>query len=228
MKIRKHSAFTLIELLVVIGIIGILATLGFGAFKSAQKAAKLAASLSNVKQIGISMKLFSNDNNGSYPVYIDQENPGSGLLATSNEAFESLMPRYLTDKKLFGNQASQYCKGAVSGATSTANQYKVLSNENDWCYVASLSDTSDSRWPLVMTALAPGTTNYVKDSSQKGGVWEGTDAIILNADASASKAPMVKDSEPPIVGRPDKPKDNRFVPVVDEWIGSGTVLYPMN
>jgi len=227
MKIRKHSAFTLIELLVVISIIGVLATLGFGAFKSAQKAAKLTASLSNVKQIGLSLKMFSNDNNGSYPVYIDPEVP-TAVLTNSNETFESLMPRYLTDKKLFGNQASQYCKGPVAASSGAANQYKVLNNENDWCYVTNLSDTSDSRWPLIMTALAPGTTNYLKDSGQKGGVWDGTDAIILSADGSATKAATLKSTTPDaIVGRPDQPTVNRFVAdPTTNWISSSTILYP--
>jgi len=77
-----------------------------------------------------------------------------------------------------------------------------------------------------MTALAPGTTHYVKDLAQKGGVWSGTDAIILNADCSATKAATLKSAGPEtIVGRPDMPEKNRFVPASD-WIPSSTILYP--
>jgi prepilin-type N-terminal cleavage/methylation domain-containing protein/prepilin-type processing-associated H-X9-DG protein len=54
-------AFTLIELLVVIAIIAILAAILFPVFAQAKAAAKKAASLSNVKQIGTAMHLYIND-----------------------------------------------------------------------------------------------------------------------------------------------------------------------
>ncbi len=57
--IRK--AFTLIELLVVIAIIAILAAILFPVFAQAKAAAKATASLSNMKQIGTGMLLYSGD-----------------------------------------------------------------------------------------------------------------------------------------------------------------------
>ncbi|HEY3779756.1 MAG TPA: prepilin-type N-terminal cleavage/methylation domain-containing protein [Fimbriimonadaceae bacterium] len=58
----KHTkAFTLIELLVVIAIIAILAAILFPVFAQAKAAAKTAASLSNVKQIGLGALMYSND-----------------------------------------------------------------------------------------------------------------------------------------------------------------------
>lgn len=58
--IRKR-AFTLIELLVVIAIIAILAAILFPVFAQAKLAAKTAASLSNMKQIGIGNQLYYAD-----------------------------------------------------------------------------------------------------------------------------------------------------------------------
>lgn len=59
MKHRK--AFTLIELLVVIAIIAILAAILFPVFAQAKLAAKKSVGISNLKQIGLAMTLYSGD-----------------------------------------------------------------------------------------------------------------------------------------------------------------------
>ena len=62
-----QRAFTLIELLVVIAIIAILAAILFPVFAQAKEAAKKTACLSNTKQIGISLQLYLNDVDDTYP-----------------------------------------------------------------------------------------------------------------------------------------------------------------
>src|SRR5262245_45113857 len=133
MKIRKHSAFTLIELLVVIGIIAVLAGVGMPVYLSARKSGAMTASLQNCKQILIGFKMFANDHSSAYPFYIDPESP-TAPLTNSNEAMESLMPRYNKDKKIYDNAASDWCKKTGSSG-STTNQYKVMAGDNDWAYV---------------------------------------------------------------------------------------------
>ena len=61
------KAFTLIELLVVIAIIAILAAILFPVFAQAKVAAKKAASISNQKQIGLSVIMYTTDNDDIYP-----------------------------------------------------------------------------------------------------------------------------------------------------------------
>jgi prepilin-type N-terminal cleavage/methylation domain-containing protein len=57
----NRKAFTLIELLVVIAIIAILAAILFPVFAQAKMAAKRAADLSNNKQIGLGILMYTND-----------------------------------------------------------------------------------------------------------------------------------------------------------------------
>lgn len=62
-----RKAFTLIELLVVIAIIAILAAILFPVFAQAKAAAKKSTSISNVKQIGLGILLYTADYDDVYP-----------------------------------------------------------------------------------------------------------------------------------------------------------------
>src|SRR5262245_8042488 len=65
---NKKRAFTLIELLVVIAIIGILASLLLPTFGQAKERSRRTECLSNLRQVNLAIRLYSDDYADSLPV----------------------------------------------------------------------------------------------------------------------------------------------------------------
>jgi prepilin-type N-terminal cleavage/methylation domain-containing protein len=186
MKIDKHTrtavraGFTLIELLVVIAIIAILAGTAVPAFNNALLSGKQTRAASDARQIGLAIKMYASDNDGSFPSTASE--PGKSIK-TSNDAFRTLVPTYVDTETIFTVAGS---KAGAKADNRMDTPSQVLSRgENHWAYVSGLSSSSNSNYPLIVDHT-DGSGYYTNKEGDFGGTWKGGKAIVVRTDASAS------------------------------------------
>lgn len=188
---KTNAAFTLIELLVVITIIAILASIALPVFNGVTERANQTKDLSNAKQIGVALKLFATDNNGFYPSKLpgtDYNSAPDTLPTLSNDAFWWLFPNYLQSEDVFAVASSKWTPknpdNKIDPPTSGTRTDTLQAGENNYAYVAGLTDTSNPAFPLLADGFSSTVPAYDTNKSNKGGVWAAKKAIVIFADAS--------------------------------------------
>jgi len=124
---QNRRAFTLIELLVVIAIIAILAAILFPVFAQARAKARQTACLSNMKQIGIAVMMYTQDYDEIYPP--SQVNIDPPAAAGSTMSWPTLIYPYVKNAQIF------VCPDGETSAKSVTLTLNGVSATGSYCGV---------------------------------------------------------------------------------------------
>jgi len=123
---RFSRAFTLIEVIVVLAIIAILMSLVYPMYTSISERAKATQDLNNLRQIGLGIQTYLNDN--------DQILPATATAWPGTTAAPVLYPKYLSSRKIFQSPFDKRVSSEAGDGTPpvsygiNANMYKLASD----------------------------------------------------------------------------------------------------
>lgn len=104
---RKPRAFTLLELLVCVAVFGVLAALLIGGVGTAREKAKGALCAGNLRQCGVALRLYANENQGRFPAALERD----GFSWASALAAQGYIPPLVEGQKTVATCPSSASQG---------------------------------------------------------------------------------------------------------------------
>ena len=168
----SSRGFTLIELLVVIAIIAILAALLLPALSRAKERAKRTQCVSNLKQIGLALRLWADNHDGKFPWKVDQAEQGGMPNGTGNARvnlqFSLISDELVTTKVLLCPSDVRREPASDFSTIALANVSYALCNEADEKRPRVILATERNMFGFDFTGLPDNINCFILSSSGTG------------------------------------------------------------
>lgn len=141
---QRNHAMTLLDLLVVLAVIGILAVMILPALMKAKAHDARIRCISNLKQIGLSYRIWEGDHNNFYPQAISRTNGGTMEFITGANAFRhfQIISNVLVTPHVL------ICPAESDATRITATNFSNLSNRNLSYFVGIVANESNANMIL--------------------------------------------------------------------------------
>jgi prepilin-type N-terminal cleavage/methylation domain-containing protein/prepilin-type processing-associated H-X9-DG protein len=190
----RPTGFTLIELLVVIAIIAILAAILFPVFAQARESARAASCLSNVKQIGLGLAMYTQDYDETMPAAFANVNPinGGGINVIT---YENQIDPYIKSHPIYVCPSDALPRTINGNAFWDGNDYDPATNtgkqKRSYGYVGNIYTEQYDH--------DPANTNNSPDPNTGMSAW-GSGYSIAGMDAPAETIAITESWAPNNVG----------------------------
>lgn len=163
-----RAGFTLVELLTVIAVVGILAAILIPVVGSVRESARKTECASNLRQMGVSLRLYAADNRGFLPAPSapgpDPDNPTAGASRWNRDLEEYLPRRRSTNNAIFEHEIF-VCPSAQGSGGQTGKELKMCYNATQALYGLNGSTLSRFVRRSVNTITNPSQTTLIYEGA---------------------------------------------------------------